>query len=72
MNMTQLNKVEKKVLGALLILADEHNTVEASIAVIAKRMGYKRGGGIISYALQALEMKDYIIKQEPGKYLIIL
>lgn len=72
MDTGNLNKVEKKVLGAMLILADERGKVEASIQTIAKRMGYKRGGGIISYAIQALEMKDYIMKHEPGKYTVLL
>lgn len=67
-----LNTVEKKVLGALLILADEDMVVNAKNTVIARTMGYKRSGGAITFALRILEMNNYIMVLPKGEYKVLL
>ena len=66
MQFGNLGVVEKKVLGALMILADEFNKVKATITEIAHTMGYKTAGGAITYALRILE-RDNFIAQLPGE-----
>lgn len=67
-----LNTVEKKVLGALLILADEDMNAKANNEEIARVMGYKRGGGAITFALRILEMNNFIMTINRGAYKILL
>lgn len=57
---SNLKGVEKKVLGALLILSDKDMVVTAPLKLIANTMGYKATGGALTFALQALEMKNFI------------
>lgn len=61
-----LRTVERKVLGALLIHSDNNMNVNASMLEIANTMGYKRTGGAITFAIQALEMKNFISVRENG------
>lgn len=72
-----LGTVEKKVLGALLILADTNKDGELVTAVstnqIAEKMGYKKSGGVITYALRILEHKNIIAPLEKkGTYKILI
>lgn len=68
---TGLGKVERKVLGALMLLTDDDYIVRAKLKDIAKAMGYKGGGGVITYALQSLDMKNHIsIESDQYKVLI--
>lgn len=69
---SNLGTVEKKVLGALLMLANDNMEVETTLKEIAQKMGYKRTGGAITYAMQALEMKNYLVTSEQGKYKLLL
>lgn len=69
---SNLRTVEKKVLGALLILADDDMTVKASKSKIAETMGYKTTGGALTFAIEALEMKNYIAAVERGHYKVLL
>lgn len=77
MRETGLGTVEKKVLGALLILADTNKDGElvtsATSARLAEVMGYKRSGGVITYALRILEMKNIIAPfGKKGTYKILI
>lgn len=72
MQVSNLNKVEKKVLGAMLILADENMSVQANMTKIANIMGYKASGGAISFAIQALEMKNYIAIKRKCEYQVLI
>lgn len=68
----ELEKVEKKVLSALILLADKNNRVDATQAEIAKIMGYKKSGGTITYALRSLEQNKAVKKLGKGRYQILI
>lgn len=68
---SMLGKVERKTLGALLIMCDENMSVRASKGEIATKMGYKASGGAITFALQSLEMKNFITVED-GAYKVLL
>ena len=71
-NNSNLRVVEKKVLGAMLILADDNMNLETTFQRISEAMGYRSTGGAITFAIQALEMKNYIAVVGKGKYRILL
>lgn len=64
--------VERKVLGAMLILADDGLNLKSSMKRIANVMGYKEAGGAISFAIQALAMKRAININDKGDYTVLL
>lgn len=66
-----LGKVEKKVLGAMLMLSNGDMLVHASKKDIAHQMGYKAVGGAITFAIDTLEFKNYICKEDEG-YKVLL
>lgn len=66
-----LQTVERKVLGAMLIHSDDNMDVNATLKEIAKTMGYKSTGGAITFAIRALEMKNFISVREEG-YKVLL
>ena len=72
MRETNLGGVERKLLGALLILSDKHNVVETSIKNIATTMGYKATGGAITFAFKSLEMNNYITVIGNGKIKVLV
>ena len=67
-----LGVIEKKTLGALLILADEKSLVEATQKEIADQMNYKSGGGGISFALKILERDNFIVRTGSHSYRILV
>lgn len=67
-----LSVVEKNVLGALLMLANDRMIAHASNTAIADAMGYKRPGGIITYALKTLEMRNFIATLSKGTYKVMV
>lgn len=69
--MSELGKIEKKVLGALLKLSDDELIAKVTLNKIAKEINYKRSGGAITYALRLLEKGNYIVKL-PEKRIKIL
>jgi hypothetical protein len=70
--MSQLGTIERKVFGALVILADDKNVAKASLSQIAKAMGYKRAGGALTFALKTLEFNNHIQKISNGVYRVYL
>ena len=66
-----LKKIERKVLGALLILSDEGMKSHFTMRELAHMMGYKEPGGALSFALQALELKNLIRRSNDG-YIVTL
>lgn len=72
MKKSNLRTVERKVLGALIQLANDDMSVEASHGEIALRMGYKKTGGMINYALDSLEIKNYITKVGKDRYTVLI
>lgn len=67
-----LGGVEKKVLGALLILSDRNFEANATLSQIANQMGYKKPGGALSFALKALEMQNHIAVIGKNKYKVLI
>lgn len=59
--MQNLGEVERKLLGALLMMADSNGLVNAFMYEVANKMGYKTSGGQVTMALKSLEMKDYVV-----------
>ena len=70
--MRELEVVERKVLGALMILSEEDGRVKASHNEIAEKMGYKKSGGTITYALRSLQRDNIIHKISSGRYQILI
>lgn len=67
-----LGTVERKVLGALLILADDNNVVTTTLRKIANQIGYKTSGGAISFALKILERDNFIIRNNTKQIKILI
>ncbi|MDD4000179.1 MAG: hypothetical protein PHX62_04710 [Bacilli bacterium] len=67
-----LGTVERKVLGALLILADDNNVVTTTLRKIANQMDYKASGGAISFALKILERDNFIIRNNTKQIKILI
>ena len=70
--MSNLGVIEKKVLGALIILSNTQNNANVSTTQIAKAMGYKKSGGAITFALKSLELNNHIAKLPDGSYKVFL
>lgn len=68
-----LGTIERKVLGALMILADKasNNTVKASMLEIAELIGYKATGGALSFAIKVLERDNYLVKIGRSRYQLL-
>jgi hypothetical protein len=62
----RLSIVERKVLGALMMMANDQGIVQTKLGDIAHLIGYKQGGGIITYAIKFLEMSNYIVINQKG------
>jgi hypothetical protein len=69
---TVLRPIERKVLGALLILCNQGMEAKASTTEIANTMGYKQAGGAITTAIYALEIKNFLSVIERGVYKILI
>jgi hypothetical protein len=72
MQLDSLGTVEKKVLGAMLILADDNHIVNATAVKLADVMGYKRSGGAITFAIRILEINNFIVTLSPRRYRILI
>ena len=72
MQFGNLGVVEKKVLGALMILADENNTVKTTMANVAHIIGYKKTGGALTFALRILERDNFIVRIAPRTYKLLI
>jgi len=71
LSVSNLRTIEKKVLGAMLIHADDSMFVNVTMKTLATTMGYKTVGGAITSAIQALEMKNFITS-DAREYTILL
>jgi len=67
-----LGTIERKVLGALIILADQNKIAYASLIDIADLIGYKKTGGALTFAIKILERDNYIVKIGQRKYKILI
>lgn len=74
MQLDNLGVIERKVLGALLVLTDasNNNTVKATHQDIADLINYKTGGGALSFALKILERDNYIVSLDRSTYKILI
>lgn len=71
MQLDELGVVERKALGALMVLAGGDKVVVVTSAELAQAMGYKKTGGAVSSALKILE-KDGIIKKIGNRTYMLL
>lgn len=72
MQFDNLGTVERKVLGALIILADEKKTINAPLKDLADVMGYKKTGGAMTFALKILERDNFIVRTNKSTYKLLI
>lgn len=72
MQFGNLGVVERKVLGALIIMADENKTVKTTMSKIANVIGYKASGGALSFAIKILERDNFIVPIKPQVYKLLI
>lgn len=72
MQLNNLGVIERKVLGALFLLADENHIASCLLVDIADLMGYKTVGGALTFAIKILERDNYIIKLGNHKYQLLI
>lgn len=74
MQLDNLGVIERKVLGAFLIMAEHTNgnIVKITTREIADCIGYKSGGGAISFAIKILERDNYLVRISRGKYKLLI
>lgn len=68
----QIGVIERKVLGALLTMSDDNGIVSTNLANLASRMGYKKSGGALTFAIKILENENYISKQDKQVYKVLI
>lgn len=68
MSIRRLGVMEKKVLGALIVLSDKDNMVTATLENVANIIGYKKAGGTLTYAMRSLEKDGIIVMVSPRTY----
>lgn len=74
MQLDNLGTVERKVLGALLIIADGNNDniIKASLKDIANLIGYKASGGALTFAIKILERDNFLICTDRSTYKLLV
>lgn|GEM_PF-1742184 len=74
LQLDNLGVIERKVLGALLVLADnsKNNTVKATMKEVADLIGYKSSGGALSFAFKILERDNYIVCVNRSTYKLLI
>ena len=63
--------VEMKVLQVLKQNCNSNKEAVMTLNKIAIEMGYKKSGGILSYAIQLLVMKGYVEVLGKGRYKVL-
>ena len=72
MQLNNLGVIERKMLGALLILSDRDNMVSANLNQLAEQMNYKASGGALTFALKVLERDNYVIRTSKDSYVLLI
>lgn len=72
MQFGNLGIVERKVLGALIIMANENKTVTTTMEQIASVIGYKKSGGALTFALRILERDNFIVRTAQRTYKLLI
>lgn len=63
--------VEMKILQVLKQNCNSNKEAVMTLDKIAKAIGYKKSGGILSYAIQLLTIKGYIEVLGKGRYRVL-
>lgn len=64
--------IERKVIGAMLIMTDENNIAKVTLQDVADLIGYKKSGGALSFAIKILERDNYLVKIASQTYKILI
>lgn len=74
MQLDNLGTVERKVLGAMLIIANNTNSnnVKVSMNEIADLIGYKTSGGALSFAIKILERDNFLVCTGRSTYKLLI
>lgn len=72
MQLDNLGTIERKVLGAMLIMADDNHIINATLKEIATAIGYKSSGGALTFAIKILEHNNYIVKTAERQYKLLI
>ncbi len=72
MQFGNLGVVERKVLGALIIMANENKVAIATMEDIACKIGYKRSGGALTFAIRILERDNFVVRVKPRTYKLLI
>jgi hypothetical protein len=67
-----LGTIERKVLGAMIILARDDKTITTSMNKLAEIMGYKKSGGALTLAISILERDNFLVKLDKGKFKLLI
>lgn len=67
-----LSRTERRLLGALLLLADNDLIVNVTKKELSNAMGYKTTGGQINLAIKLLDIKNYITQQNENQIKILI
>ena len=67
-----MRKTQRRVLAAMLTLADDELKVSSTTSKIALQAGYKEHGGAITSALEFLEYHNKIVKEGDSKWRITI
>lgn len=70
--MNDMGVIERKVMGAMLITADENNIAKVTLKNVANLIGYKQSGGALSFAVKILERDNYLVKIASQTYKILI
>lgn len=62
-----LNVIERKVLGALIMLSDTEGNVTTNMSQIARKIGYKTSGGVLGLCLKSLALQNLINFEHTGE-----
>lgn len=67
-----MDTIERKVMGAMLIMTDENNIAKVTLQDVANLIGYKKTGGALSFAIKILERDNYLVKIASQTYKILI
>ena len=70
--MNDMGVIERKVIGAMLIMTDENNIAKVTLQDVADLIGYKKSGGALSFAIKILERDNYLVKIASQTYKILI
>lgn len=72
MQFGNLGIVERKVLGALIIMANENKIAKVTMQDVADVIGYKAAGGALTFAIKILERDNFIVRTASRTYKLLI